>query len=205
VPEVTSDDERLIAEAVTAAGLNARYDQPHRKYHTRTHVENVLHQIDTLDPPPSSLVAVRLAAWFHDAIYAPGRDDNEHRSAHLAQDTLEVVGGSPELRDEVARLIELTTTHEPAENDTSGAILCDADLSILGSDPSQYAAYARWIREEYALIPDDLFQPGRAAILRSFLERPTLFHTAVGRKRWEQTARRNLAEEIAGLEAGTTS
>lgn len=193
-------DQRIIDAAVTAAGLNARYAQPHRRYHTRVHVEHVLEEIESLEPPDESRLALRLAAWFHDAIYAPGRDDNENRSAHLAQETLEVVGGSPQLRDEVARMVELTTMHLPAEGDVAGAVLCDADLSILGSDSTTYASYARWIREEYDLIPDDTFRSGRAQILRRFLDRPTLFHTDLGRQRWEQAARNNISQEIEQLD-----
>lgn len=200
---MTADpDQRLIDAAVTAAGLDARYAQPHRRYHTRVHVEHVLNEIDALGPPADSRLPLQLAAWFHDAIYAPGRDDNENRSAHLAQETLEVVGGSPKLRDEVARLVELTTMHLPADSDVAGAVLCDADLSILGSDSPTYTRYARWIREEYDLIPDETFRSGRAQILRRFLDRPTLFHTEAGRQRWEQAARSNLSQEIEQLEGG---
>ena len=74
--------------------------------------------------------AVELAAWFHDAIYEIGRDDNEDRSAELAR---ELLASSP-IRDEVARLVLVTKTHKVADDDVNGAVLCDADLSVLGSD-----------------------------------------------------------------------
>ena len=48
--------------------------------------------------------AVELAAWFHDAIYEIGRDDNEDRSAELAR---QLLASSP-IRDEVARLVLVT-------------------------------------------------------------------------------------------------
>lgn len=196
----TTEDATIVEAAITAAGLDARYAQPHRRYHTRVHVEHVVRAIDDLAPAPESLVALHLAAWFHDAIYAPGRTDNEERSAHLAAETLEVIGASPVLRDEVSRLVLLTSTHLPDAGDDAGAVLCDADLSILGSPAEAYAKYTRWIREEYELIPDEAFRAGRVAILRRFVERPTLFHTSAGRHRWEGPARANLGNEIVELE-----
>ena len=195
-----TEDDQTVEAAVIAAGLNARYSQSHRHYHTRVHVEQVLQSIDELSPQPSDRLALTLAVWFHDAIYAPGRTDNEERSAHLAVETLEVIGVSPDVRREVARLITLTATHLPDAGDVPGAVLCDADLSILASPSEQYAKYARWIRAEYELIPDDNFRRGRAAILRRFLERPTVFHTDIGRSRWESAARSNIQNEIAKLE-----
>lgn len=193
-------DEQLIDASVTAAGLGARYSQPHRRYHTAVHVEHVLRTLEELSPLPGDMLSLQLAAWFHDAVYAPGRDDNEERSAFLARDTLELVGGSPALGTEVARLISLTATHDPAPDDRSGAVFCDADLSILGSSQGSYAGYAAAIREEFSLAPDVVFRPGRAKILRQFLQRPQLFHTPTGRERWEASARVNLQREIDELE-----
>jgi predicted metal-dependent HD superfamily phosphohydrolase len=138
--------------------------------------------------------AVELAAWFHDAIYEVGRDDNEDRSAELA---LELLASSP-IRDEVARLVLVTKTHKVADNDVNGAVLCDADLSVLGSDALRYRTYAAAVREEYADVPDEVFKPARAQVLSSLLDGP-LFHTAAGRDRWEQLARRNIVEETGAL------
>ncbi len=140
--------------------------------------------------------AVELAAWFHDAIYEIGRDDNEDRSAELAR---QLLASSP-VRDEVARLVLLTKTHKAAADDVNGAVLSDADLSVLGANSRRYGEYARAIREEYADVPDDAFKPARAQLLTALLDGP-IFHTGAGRDRWEQQARQNLAEEIAALTA----
>ena len=75
--------------------------------------------------------AVELAAWFHDAIYQIGRNDNEDRSAELAR---ELLASSP-IRDEVARLVLVTKSHKVPSDDVNGAVLSDADLSVLGSAP----------------------------------------------------------------------
>jgi predicted metal-dependent HD superfamily phosphohydrolase len=138
--------------------------------------------------------ALELAAWFHDTIYEIGRDDNEDRSAELAR---ELLTSSP-IRDEVARLVLVTKTHKVAGDDVNGAVLCDADLSVLGSDALRYRTYAAAVSEEYTDVPDEVFKPARAQVLSSLLDGP-LFHTAAGCERWEQLARRNIEDEIGAL------
>lgn len=137
---------------------------------------------------------VELAAWFHDAVYEIGRDDNEDRSAELAAARLTA---SP-WRDEVVRLVLVTKAHRPAENDVNGAVLSDADISVLGASPTRYAVYANAVRREYADVPDEVFKPARARILTALLD-GTVFHTARGRELWEDRARANLSAEIRAL------
>lgn len=176
--------------------LLARWSESHRKHHTVAHLHEMLDAIGEL--ADAGLVfdreAVELATWFHDAVYEIGRDDNEERSAELAH---ELLASSP-IRDEVARLVLLTKTHKVADDDVNGAVLCDADLSVLGSVPHRYRVYAEAVREEYADVPDDIFKPARAQVLTTLLDGP-LFHTEAGRSRWEEPARRNVADEIREL------
>ena len=101
--------------------------------------------------------------------------------------------------DEVARLVRLTLTHDPAPDDVAGALLSDADLAVLGSGPERYARYAADVRAEYAHVGDDAFRAGRTAVLRSLLDRPRLYVTAEGHDRWDAAARRNLRDEITFL------
>ena len=182
------------------ADLLRRYAEPHRRYHTAEHLAAVLDGVDELaanaDADADDAEAVRLAAWFHDAVYDPVRGDNEERSAVLAERTLADAGRPAPVIAEVARLVRLTTTHDPAEGDRNGAVLCDADLAILAADPERYAAYAAAVREEYAAVPDAAFRAGRADVLRGLLDLPALFRTPAGRERWEAAARHNLRTEL---------
>jgi len=197
---VVERDARLLDTAVVAGGLGARYTQPHRAYHTLLHIEDVLLRVQELEPPPECHLAVSLAAWFHDAVYAPGQPDNETRSAHVAYDALEQAGASPELIAEVVRLIRLTEDHVTSRDDVAGATLCDADLAILGSEPERYREYCIGIRSEYQHVPDAEFRSGRATLLRTFLDRPTIYITEYGQRRWEAAARANITDEIKTLE-----
>jgi predicted metal-dependent HD superfamily phosphohydrolase len=196
------------------ADLVRRYEEPHRRYHTTAHLAEVLDQVDALAAEADDVEAVRLAAWFHDAIYDPSAGDNEERSAALAERVLTEIGRPPGTVAEVARLVRLTATHDPTHGpagagrngadrngaDRNGAVLCDADLAVLAAEPARYAAYAAAVREEYAAVPDEAFRRGRAAVLRRLLDLPALFHTAAGRERWEETARHNLRAELMLLE-----
>ncbi|MFG3387738.1 HD domain-containing protein [Streptomyces rochei] len=185
-----------------ADNLLARWREPQRRYHTLAHLTAVLDHIDVLEEHADDPDAVRLAAWFHDAVYLPERSENEERSARLAERALPEAGVPAGRTAEVARLVRLTVTHAPAEDDRDGQVLCDADLSILASPPSAYAAYTAAVRQEYHFVPDDAFREGRAAILRRLLALPALFHTPHGRRAWEATARYNLTGELEMLSPG---
>ncbi|WP_282697164.1 hypothetical protein [Streptomyces sp. CC208A] len=184
--------------------LLARWAEPQRRYHTTTHLRAVLDRVDELTDQGGEggeLELVRLAAWFHDAVYRPDRSENEERSAALAERALTEAGLTPHEVAEVARLVRLTVTHDPAPGDLNGETLCDADLAILASDPDTYQGYAKAVREEYAFVPETAFREGRAAVLRQLLGLPRLFHTPYGAAVWEEKARENLEAELATLTA----
>jgi predicted metal-dependent HD superfamily phosphohydrolase len=180
--------------------LLGRYREPHRRYHGPAHVLRVLRTLDdvlgaTEVPDPA---AVRLAAWYHDAVYDPraAAGANEAASAELAEQELTTLGQPSARVTAVARLVVITATHEPVDADE--AALCDADLAVLAADPAEYAAYATGVRTEYAHIDDVGWRTGRAAVLRMFLERPVLFHTPAMAGR-DAAARANLTAELATL------
>ncbi|MFE5831516.1 hypothetical protein ACFQ67_14180 [Streptomyces sp. NPDC056488] len=185
-------------------GLNllARWAEPQRRYHTVDHLRAVLDRVDELTDQGGEggeLELVRLAAWFHDAVYRPDRSENEERSALLAEKALAEAGLTPHEVAEVARLVRLTVTHDPAVGDLNGETLCDADLAVLASDPDTYAEYAAAVREEYGFVPDDAFREGRAAVLRHLLDLPRLFRTPYGAAVWEEKARENVERELKEL------
>ncbi|MFI9254607.1 hypothetical protein [Streptomyces sp. NPDC053069] len=182
-----------------ADALLRRWQEPQRRYHTVEHLAAVLDRIDVLEKYADDPNVVRLAAWFHDAVYLPERSTNEERSARLAERALPEAGVPQHRAAEVARLVRLTVTHDPADDDRDGQVLCDADLAILAAPPSAYAAYTAEIREEYHFVPNDAFRQGRTAVLRQLLDLPRLFRTPYGREHWEATARYNLSGELEML------
>lgn len=176
--------------------LVARHRESHRAYHSLDHVGWVLHHLATTASELTDRRAVELAAWFHDAVYDPRRGDNEEASAALAADRLSAAGADPVVVADVARLVRATAGHEAQSADE--AALCDADLAVLGADPDAYAAYVRAVRAEYSFVDDAAWATGRAAVLRSLLDLPRLYHhPAFGGR--EVRARTNLTSELDAL------
>ena len=184
-----------------AAGqvLLAGYGQPHRRYHDRRHLAEVLEALRTLSSGAALPAAVVYAAYAHDAVY-DGAPDDERRSADLAADVLTGLGLPATLVEEVVRLVLLTVSHEVDPGDDAGGLLCDADLAVLAAPSERYRRYAQDVRAEYAHVDDASFRSGRAAVLRRLLERPHLYATVEGRRRWEAAARRNVEDEISRLD-----
>lgn len=180
--------------------LVGRYSEPHRRYHTLHHVADVLEHVDeliTAGEPVVDPVAVELAAWFHDAIYQPGGPDNEARSAQLATEALSGLGLDTSRVERVADLVLATARHVPDGPDA--AVLCDADLAVLGRDREGYLRYARQIRSEWSHLDDARYRRGRIAVLRGFLERPLPYHTRSMRSRRGAALAENIRDEIDRL------
>ncbi|MFD7450101.1 hypothetical protein [Kitasatospora sp. NPDC059827] len=180
--------------------LLRRWSDPRRRYHTAEHLRAVLRHVDALAGHAADPDTVRLAAWFHDAVYRPDRTENEERSAALAVRALTAAGLPTERVAEVERLVLLTVGHDPAPGDRDGEVLCDADLAVLGGTPEAYAAYAAAVREEYAFVPEPDFRTGRAAVLRHLLTLPALYRTPDAHRRLAEPARTNLTTELQHLE-----
>jgi len=175
------------------------YQAPERHYHDLNHIAHLIglsaHHAGTLNDRET----VDLAIFFHDVIYDPLRADNEERSAELARVRLTGLGLLPARVTTVARYI-MATKHVPAAKPPTEqdlAYVLDFDLSILAADRETYGRYVSAIRREYAMVSDEAYRLGRAAVLRGFLARPHIFLTSALRAQWEAAARGNLASELA--------
>lgn len=198
-PEAHSDAVQAIG-----ADLLGRWTEPHRRYHTTRHLVEVfwaledLEEAGALDPREGALG--RVVGWFHDAVYDPAATggDNERASAELAARDLHALGLVGEDVATVRDLVVATTDHDLVLEGLAAAFH-DADLWILSAPEDRYAQYTEQVREEYAAVPDAAFRTGRAAVLRPFLERDSVYATDFAREAWEDHARHNLARELATL------
>lgn len=189
--ELSMTDSRDIGEE-----LVERYSEGHRHFHDVAHLARVLDVLDELNAD----ARLRLAAWFHDAVYYPGRSTNEQRSAALARQRLAAAGLPQADTEFVARAVMATAGHKTA--DPAFEPLLDADLAVLGAQPDDYESYRRAIRQEFANVPAFVFRRSRARFLRSMLARPGIFQTPTCRLRFEAQARRNLQDELDQRHAG---
>lgn len=183
--------------------LLSRWGEQHRSYHTVTHLEDVLLALNLLSIRGEVIAPVTLlAAWFHDSIYTGNAVSDENASAELAVSSLAAAGVSSSLALRVGEFIVTTTPGiSGAPVTTPLAHLLDSDLAIFGASQKRYGNYAVAVRAEYAHVPDSDFRAGRATILRSYLERPTIYQTQCAQELWEERARTNLAAEIYSLES----
>jgi predicted metal-dependent HD superfamily phosphohydrolase len=186
------------------AALIAAWSEPHRRYHDLAHLAAVLGLVGELATAAADPAAVRLAAWYHDAVYDPTRPDNEQVSAQRARAGLR--GLVPDERiDAVERLVLLTAGHDPEPGDADGAVLCDADLAVLAGPPDAYAAYASAVREEYGHLSDEAFTAGRIAVLEQLLALPVLYRLPAVADAWTPRARANLTAELTLLRGRAAS
>lgn len=180
------------------APLLDRYREPHRAYHTVQHLDECFAWLDQLRHEAAEPHLVSLAVWYHDAIYDPHRSDNEAASADLAAGSLRAAGADAAVVERVTHLI-LATRHSTLPSPGDPTLLVDIDLAILGASPARFAEYEDQIRAEYRWVPGLIFRRRRALILRGFLERPALYHTALLHRELEARARSNLAAALSKL------
>ncbi|HVM38628.1 MAG TPA: hypothetical protein VM265_09600 [Sphingomicrobium sp.] len=187
------------------AELRARaaYAEPGRHYHDQHHLDACLAELDGVrDLGERERRLLRWAILWHDAVYEPGRRDNEQRSADLALRELLSCRVPQSDAAEVARLISLTKSHRADQGDRIGGLIVSIDLAILGADPESYRAYTQGVRREYAHVPDAMWQSGRSEVLKRILAADPIYPDAEFHARLESKARRNVEKELTLLGEG---
>jgi predicted metal-dependent HD superfamily phosphohydrolase len=170
-----------------------------RHYHTLTHLDACLRELDGARELATRAGEVELALWFHDAIYRSWRRDNEQQSAALAARVLRAAPA--DCVDRIRQMV-LATSHRDEGFSGDTALVVDIDLSILGQAPETYAQFERAIRREYWWVPRARYVAGRTRLLRSLLERRAIYQHDRFYEMYEQRARASIAAEIERLERG---
>ena len=203
-----SDGPPLVLPPGQQASLEAAYAVPPRAYHDFHHVGEVLRHYREVAAGPgwTQPREVALAVLYHDAIYEPGRSENEARSAQFAVE--QIARWQPEAGIDarrVAYLIELTARHgqfvpadfdgDPAPDDVR--LFLDCDMAILGAEPAVFDAYDRGIAAEYrGTLPAWLFRLNRRRFLKALLARERIFLSDFFHARLDAQARANLRRAV---------
>jgi predicted metal-dependent HD superfamily phosphohydrolase len=203
-----SDGPPLVLPPGQQASLEAAYAVPPRAYHDFHHVGEVLRHYQEVAAGPgwTQPREVALAVLYHDAIYEPGRSENEARSAQFAVE--QIARWQPEAgidAHRVAHLIELTARHgqfvpadfdgDPAPDDVRRFL--DCDMAILGAEPAVFDAYDRGIAAEYrGTLPAWLFRLNRRRFLKALLARERIFLSDFFHARLDAQARANLRRAV---------
>ncbi|WP_237689023.1 HD domain-containing protein [Cellulomonas fulva] len=200
-------------DEIRAAGerLLERWSSPGREFHNVKHLVDVLMRVDELDEESHEPHLVRLAGWYHGAIfdsadrkaYANRGGEDEAASARIAYDELTGLGVPEPHAQRVHDLVNALVRHSPDPADVDCAVLCDADLAVLATEPQRYKAYLHDVRAEYAHLPAEDYVRARVRILHKLLARPSLFSSPLGAA-WEEPARQNVSAELQRLEKELT-
>jgi len=184
--------EKLYLELVKSYSENGRH------YHNLSHLNSLLQQILPLADQLKDLDTVLFALYYHDAVYRVLRNDNEERSARLAQKRLTILNIHSN-RIEICKQHILATKAHGMSNNSDTNYFVDADVSILGQDSVTYKGYSEGVRKEYSIYPDIIYKPGRKKVLEHFLQMEKIYKTEPFFAKFESQARINLKRELEEL------
>jgi predicted metal-dependent HD superfamily phosphohydrolase len=204
-------DERILAERFchlwkACAGadpegvwqtLRRHYQEPHRYYHTLSHLTQCLTELDNGKGHIAELTATELAIWFHDIIYRYGARDNEVQSAAFFRQ----VAGNTMPADIVARVCEfiISTQHTGSAQDPSVAFVVDIDLSGFGLPWEDYLIDSDALRQEAASIGDEKYYQGKLRFLDELQRWPSLYQSDYFKGRLEIQAQSNITRYTSEL------
>jgi predicted metal-dependent HD superfamily phosphohydrolase len=179
-----------LAPEPVYAEIVAHYGEPHRRYHTLSHVDDCLERFDRVYDLPPDPGAVELALWFHDVIFDSEARDNERRSAQYYFDHAQ--GASPRFRRHVCGMI-LASNHACVVSNADLGYVLDIDLAGFGYPWPQFRRTTDEVRAEYPQLSDAEFATSMAGFFEMLLARPHIFRTERFRDACEATARANIA------------
>lgn len=181
--------------------LELLYRSDGRFYHTLRHVTHFLDCLARLALNGDVSPAMRLAAFYHDAIYDAKRKDNEKRSAQLMVEFGLEAGIARGVISDAEALVLATRKHKVLRGRLSedSKLFLDCDLMILAASPAVYDKYAANVRLEYSHIKTRDFKAGRADFMEKFLKRKRIYMSDLVHSEFEAAARKNLNRELARL------
>ena len=185
--------EQLWNEVETA------YSNQKRHYHNLHHLEHLLNELFEVKEKIKDWDVLLFSLFYHDLVYNPLRRDNEERSIIIAENRLATIDVPSGKIDACKKQILATKAHEKTEDGDTDFFI-DADLSVLGQDWNDYKNYVTAIRKEYSLYADNLYYPGRKAVVQHFLQMDRIFKTEYFFAKYEAQARQNLQQELENIE-----
>lgn len=209
-PDLEALLDQLPINEAARASLLSRLAGPGRHYHGTGHVALLWRRhlqfspgLAVAQPPWHGMIACAVA--FHDAVFVPGRADNEAASAALFR------ASKPDLPPQAVAWVEgtilATADHLgaaaqglPAEAWTARAWMLDLDLTPLGEAPEVFALNTRQLRQEFAGLPDAAWRAGTAGFLLRMTAAPQIYRSERLRAAFEAQARANLQAGLLRLQ-----
>jgi len=176
----------------------AAYSESHRHYHTINHIKHCLSEFDAVRGFFDSPDEAEFAIWLHDVVYDTHASDNEEKSAQIAKEIL-CESRCPEMKVKKIQGLILITKHVQPPETSDAQLIVDIDLAILGQPAEIFDNYEKNIRAEYAWVSEEDYKIGRAKVLQSFYNRPSIFNTSRFEKLYEHQARENILKVLGTL------
>lgn len=193
--------EHIISET-EARALLQRYEEPHRYYHGLEHLNFLFKRLNAFKRAcgdeflsADQKTAAGLICLYHDAVYkVDGSKDSEELSAKLFAESEAAKGLSPFVRGVVIEGILATAEHHRTQEGLlfEQELFLDCDLSGMGDSYGQFVDNGDDIGQEYAHVPEDVFNANRAAFFKKLLARPSIYYTDWARANFESNTRRNI-------------
>jgi predicted metal-dependent HD superfamily phosphohydrolase len=180
-----------------------------RHYHDLRHLAKLWQRHCALCPGTgidAPAVEARLAAaiLWHDAIYVPGRRDNEQQSAALWRSAAVGGGFDATAVEWVAATILATADHVSGRPPAAEGLdhqamqwMLDLDLSPLGDPPREFARNTARIAKEYAFAGKDGWAERRIGFLRRLAGCPRIYRSPAISAVYEAQARANISRELS--------
>lgn len=197
ISEKYCSDNKLI-ELVYEEILR-NYSEKERHYHGISHLKALFFLLEEYKEKISDFDLVAFSIFYHDVIYKAWKKDNEEQSAIFAEKELTKLNIPTEKINKIKDLILATKTHDLVSSNFDDNFFLDIDLAILGTDPETYKSYTEKVRDEYSFVPYFMYKSGRRKVLQEFVKKENLYKTELMKERFENQARKNLAEEIEFL------
>ena len=146
----------------TVAELLDRWNEPHRMYHSLSHLQDLVQQIQQCDDITTlQRDMLLLTALYHDIIYDPEANTNEEASAAFF---LEASIDPLPFHWQIAYMIRDTAHHNPSS--ALSALFSEMDMAIVTRPYNDLLEWERGIHYEYSFLPIDVYIERRTAFLR---------------------------------------
>lgn len=149
----------------TATELLALWNAPHRKYHSTSHLQDLVEQIQrhqTLTTIQREMLL--LTALYHDIIYDPQQSNNEEASAEFF---LGAIHDPLPYHWQIAYMVCDTAQHNPSS--PLSALFNQMDMAIVTRPYEDLLEWEHGIQYEYSFLPIDTYITKRTAFLQQMV------------------------------------
>ncbi len=160
----------LLAEygMTDIAQVACAWREPHRYYHTETHLNKLLQDIATLaekgDLAQEEKEILQVVAFFHDWVYDVRANNNEEQSAQVFMQYAHSHANAIQIRD----IILATKSHQAS--DKLGRVFCALDMRIVSHTSfSELLEWERQIFKEYQWLDYGIYKVARLHVLDTFI------------------------------------